>query len=93
MMEPRQMQGLVIGLIVGIFLFIFFWYTSNGSWVSFILIPVGAIMGLAPQLLKPVPDDDDEPEDAKYIPRKKRRHRSRHPAGQTPSKPFTSPPR
>lgn len=85
-MEARQMQGLVIGLVVGIFLFIFFWYTSDGSWVSFILIPVGAIMGLAPQLLKPLPEDD-EPEDAKYVPRKKRKHRL-CPPNQTISGPF-----
>ncbi|GEM_PF-821810 len=59
-MEPKQKQGLVIGLAVGIALFAFFWLTSGGAWVSFILIPVGAVMGLAPQLLKPLSDDDDD---------------------------------
>ncbi len=69
-MDARQKQGLVIGLAVGIFLFLFFWYTSGGALISVILIPVGAVMGLAPQLLKPLPEDD---EDAEYIPRRKRR--------------------
>lgn len=58
-MEAKQKQGLIIGLVVGIALFVFFYATSGGAPISFILIPVGAVMGLAPQLLKPLPDDDD----------------------------------
>lgn len=58
-MEPRQKQGIIIGLVAGIALFAFFYGTSH-SLISFILIPIGAVMGLAPQLLKPLPEDEDD---------------------------------
>lgn len=58
-MEARQKQGLVIGLLVGIALFAFFYGTSH-SLISFILIPIGALMGLAPQMLKAPSEDDDD---------------------------------
>ena len=58
-MEARQKQGLIIGLVVGIVLFAFFYGTSHSP-IAFILIPIGAVMGLAPQLLKPASDEEDD---------------------------------
>lgn len=58
-MEARQKQGLIIGLLVGIALFAFFYGTSHSP-ISFILIPIGALMGLAPQMLKAPSEDDDD---------------------------------
>lgn len=51
-MDYRARQGLIIGTIAGIALCAFM-YMYNQSPVSFILIPVGAIMGCAPFMLKP----------------------------------------
>lgn len=51
-MEPKQFQGLFFGLIIGIALCIFM-YVEMDTLVSLILIPIGAVMGMAPQLLKP----------------------------------------
>lgn len=51
-MDPKQYQGLLFGLIIGIALCIFM-YVEMDTLVSLILIPIGALMGLAPQLLKP----------------------------------------
>ena len=45
-------HGLIIGTVVGIALAAFMYYHNN-SLVSLIMIPIGAIMGLAPWLLKP----------------------------------------
>lgn len=56
-METRQFQGLILGLIIGIALCAFF-YIESGSLVALILIPIGAIMGMAPQYLKPKDGDD-----------------------------------
>lgn len=58
-MEARQKQGLIIGLVVGIALFAFFYGTSHSP-IAFIFIPIGAVMGLAPQLLKPASDEEDD---------------------------------
>ncbi|MFT0899776.1 hypothetical protein [Candidatus Methanoprimaticola sp. MG2] len=58
-MEARQFQGLILGFIVGIALFAFFYYESQNL-LCLILIPIGAVMGMAPQLLKPKDMDDDE---------------------------------
>lgn len=56
-MEAKQFQGLVLGFIIGIALFVFL-YLETGSLVSLILIPIGAVMGMAPQYLRP-PEDSD----------------------------------
>ncbi len=58
-MEAKQKQGLIIGLVVGLALFAFFYATTHAP-ICFILIPVGAVMGIAPQLLKPLPQDEDD---------------------------------
>ncbi len=50
-MQWNVMQGLLFGLIAGIALAAFFYYEGWG-YISFILIPIGAIMGVAPQLGK-----------------------------------------
>ena len=51
-MDTRQYQGLILGLIVGIALCAFM-YVESHSLVSLILIPIGALMGMAPQYLRP----------------------------------------
>ncbi len=58
-MDVRQRQALILGLLVGIALFAFFYHESNNL-LCLILIPIGAIMGVAPQLLKPKDYDEDD---------------------------------
>lgn len=55
-MDYRQYQGLILGLIVGIALCVFM-YVESDSLVSLILIPIGAVMGMAPQFLRPKDGD------------------------------------
>ncbi len=57
-MDAKKKQGFVIGLAAGIALFAFF-YASTHAPICFILIPLGAVMGIAPQCLKPIEKDDD----------------------------------
>lgn len=58
-MDPATRQGLILGAIVGVFLAAFFvYYTHN--WGSLLLIPVAALMGAAPQYLKPKDMEDDD---------------------------------
>lgn len=57
MMQPGVKQGLVLGALVGMFLTAFFyWYTGYAWWA--VLIPITAVMGAAPQLIKPADDDE-----------------------------------
>lgn len=56
-MEPAAKQGLILGAIVGIFLAAAFVYITS-NWWCLLLIPVCAVMGMGPQLLKP--NDPDE---------------------------------
>ncbi len=56
-MDTRQYQGLILGLIVGIALCAFM-YVESHSLVSLILIPIGALMGMAPQYLRPKNPED-----------------------------------
>lgn len=58
-MQARQFQGLILGFIVGLALFAFFYYETQNM-LCLILIPIAAVMGLAPQLLKPRDMDDDD---------------------------------
>jgi hypothetical protein len=46
-------HGLIIGAIVGASLTAFMYYYNNNLLVDLIMIPIGAIMGAAPWLLKP----------------------------------------
>lgn len=56
-METAAKQGLILGAIVGVFLSAaFIGITDN--WWCLLLIPVCAVMGMAPQLIKP--NDPDE---------------------------------
>ncbi|MDO5853212.1 MAG: hypothetical protein Q4Q62_03995 [Thermoplasmata archaeon] len=55
-MDFRLKQGLVFGLVVGVALAAFFYATGWGP-ISFILVPIGAVMGLAPQFLKQKEED------------------------------------
>ncbi|MDO5862048.1 MAG: hypothetical protein Q4Q58_04575 [Thermoplasmata archaeon] len=50
-MDFRMKQGLVFGLIVGVALAAFFYAAGWGA-ISLILVPIGAVMGLAPQMMK-----------------------------------------
>lgn len=52
-------QGLFLGAIVGVFLAAFMIYVSE-RWFWIVMIPLVAIMGAAPQYLKPKDLDDDE---------------------------------
>ncbi len=55
-MEPAVKQGLILGAVAGLFLGIAMYaLTDMIGWL--LLIPFGAIMGAAPQLLRP-PEDD-----------------------------------
>ncbi len=52
-------QGLLLGAIVGFFLALFM-INYSGRWWWIIMIPLVAIMGAAPQYLRPKDMDDDE---------------------------------
>ena len=51
-MDSRQKQGLFFGAIAGAVIGIPFSLMTD-NWLCLLLIPFGAVMGLAPQLLKP----------------------------------------
>ncbi len=57
-MEARAKQGLILGAIAGAIVGIPFSIMTN-NWFCLLLIPFAALMGMAPQLLKPVEDDED----------------------------------
>ena len=52
-------QGLVLGAIVGFFLALFM-INYSGRWWWIIMVPLVAIMGAAPQYLRPKDMDDDD---------------------------------
>ncbi len=57
-MDAKAKQGLFLGAIAGAIIGIPFTIMTN-NYFCLLLIPVAAIMGMAPQLLKPVEDDED----------------------------------
>lgn len=59
-MEPAAKQGLILGAIVGAFMSAFFLWYSDYNPISLILIPLGAVMGAAPQFLRPPDMKDDD---------------------------------
>ena len=52
-------QGLLLGSIVGFFLALFM-LNYSGRWWWIIMVPLVAIMGAAPQYLRPKDMDDDD---------------------------------
>lgn len=58
-MEKRAKQGLILGFIIGVFMFAGFYLVSDHNLLCVILIPICTIMGWAPQLLKPVDEEED----------------------------------
>ncbi|MBQ7621309.1 MAG: hypothetical protein IJV02_02725 [Candidatus Methanomethylophilaceae archaeon] len=52
-MMAQMRHGLIIGAIVGAALTAFMYYHNGNLLVDIIMIPIGAIMGAAPWLLKP----------------------------------------
>jgi len=57
-MDAKAKQGLFFGAIAGAIIGIPFTIMTN-NYFCLLLIPVASIMGMAPQLLKPVEDDED----------------------------------
>ena len=55
-MQKQLLQGLVIGAIVGAALAVFMYTYNNNLAVDLIMVPIGALMGAAPWLLKPKED-------------------------------------
>ena len=51
-MQTAVKQGLILGAIVGVFVGAAL-YAMSDQLMCFILIPITAIMGVAPQLIKP----------------------------------------
>ncbi len=52
-MHPQMRFGLIIGAVVGAALAAFFYMNGGNPITALVLIPIGAIMGAAPWLLKP----------------------------------------
>jgi len=52
-MMAQMRHGLIIGAIVGAALTAFMYFHNGNLLVDIIMIPIGAIMGAAPWLLKP----------------------------------------
>ncbi len=55
-MEPRAKQGMFFGAVAGAIIGVPF-SIMTGNWLCMLLVPFGALMGLAPQLLKPADED------------------------------------
>ena len=55
-MEAKAMQGLLLGAIAGAIIGVPF-SLMTGNWLCLLLIPFAAVMGMAPQLLRPADDD------------------------------------
>jgi CBS-domain-containing membrane protein len=55
-MMTQMRHGLIIGAIVGAALTAFMYYYNGNLLVDLIMIPIGAVMGAAPWLLKPKND-------------------------------------
>lgn len=56
-MHPQARYGLVIGAIVGAALGAFYAWNGGNPVVAVVFVPIGAVMGLAPWLLKPRDDE------------------------------------
>ena len=52
-MIPQMRQGLILGAIVGAALAIFMYMYNQNLMIDILMVPIGAIMGAAPWLLKP----------------------------------------
>jgi len=52
-MANQMRQGLIIGAVVGAALGIFMYVNGSPWYMIGVLIPIGAVMGAAPWLLKP----------------------------------------
>ncbi len=50
-------QAALLGLVVGIFLFVFF-YLANPSWGYAIFIPLASVMGAAAEYVRKEPEED-----------------------------------
>ncbi len=57
-MEARAKQGLILGAIAGAIVGVPFTLMTH-NYFCLLLIPFAAVMGMAPQLLKPLEDEDD----------------------------------
>ncbi|MBQ3684982.1 MAG: hypothetical protein II933_00995 [Candidatus Methanomethylophilaceae archaeon] len=58
-METRAMHGMILGAIVGVFVGVALSLMCN-TWWCMLLVPFTALMGAAPQMLKPKDDDNDD---------------------------------
>jgi len=52
-MVPQLRQGLILGAIVGAALAAFMYAYNGNLLVSLVMVPIGAVLGAAPWLLKP----------------------------------------
>ncbi|MBR4226830.1 MAG: hypothetical protein IKR86_08725 [Candidatus Methanomethylophilaceae archaeon] len=57
-MDAKAKQGLFFGAIAGAIIGVPFTLMTN-NWYCLLLIPFAAVMGMAPQLLKPADSEDD----------------------------------
>ncbi len=57
-MDPRAMHGLILGAIVGVFVGVALSLMCH-TWWCMLLVPFTALMGMAPQMLKPKDEDDE----------------------------------
>jgi uncharacterized membrane protein YccC len=55
-MERQMLHGLIIGAIVGAALGAFLYFYNHNLVIDMIMVPIGALMGAAPWLLKPKDD-------------------------------------
>ena len=51
-MDRNARHGLIIGAVVGAALAAFYWYNGGNPYVSVIFVPIGAVLGMSPWLLK-----------------------------------------
>ena len=59
MMQTAAKHGLIIGFVTGLLVAVGFYLLTKNPWV-FLLAPFAALMGMAPQLLRPADDDEDD---------------------------------
>lgn len=52
-MHPQARFGFIIGAVVGLALGVFLYLNGGGIITAVAMVPIGAIMGAAPWLLKP----------------------------------------
>lgn len=58
-MDHKAKQGLVLGAIVGVFLGVALSILCD-NWLCMLLVPFTALMGMAPNILNPSDDEDDD---------------------------------